>query len=190
MMIRNTAASTLVAGEKNSKMRFVVNMISATALVVSSIAIIYQVGVFAGAVIGRNMVSIKNYDPNEDGEQCVTDYSGQCQAHSTLPNKKSTVDQSHVTVFNNIIERLVAMKKTSDKDLPHGQCGLYLAPSTLPHDGLGLFSGSTIPYDHSANEYIGGAFPGYNDDEDPSLWTDLYIPIADDYKALPYQGQQ
>lgn len=74
--------------------------------------------------------------------------------------------------------------------LPNDQCGLYLAPSTLPHAGLGVFSGSAIPFDHSVNEYIGGTFPGYDDDKHPPLWTDLFIPIADDYKALPYRGQQ
>lgn len=77
-----------------------------------------------------------------------------------------------------------------NESLPHGQCGLYLAPSTLPHAGLGLFSGTAIPFDHSVNEYIGGTFPGYDDDEHPPLWTDIFIPIADEYKALPYRGQQ
>lgn len=75
--------------------------------------------------------------------------------------------------------------------LPVGQCGLYLAPSSLPHAGLGLYSGSPyIPFEHSVNEYIGGTFPGYSDDSDPPLWTDLYVPIADELKALPYRGQQ
>jgi hypothetical protein len=74
--------------------------------------------------------------------------------------------------------------------LPHGQCGLYLAPSTLPHAGLGIFSGSAIPHEQSINEYIGGTFPGHDDDVHPPLWTDIFIPIADDYKSLPYRGQQ
>ena len=78
-----------------------------------------------------------------------------------------------------------------DASLPFGQCGLYLAPSSLPHAGLGLYSGSPyIPYEQSVNEYIGGTFPGYDDDSDPPLWTDLYVPIADNLKALPYRGQQ
>ncbi len=76
------------------------------------------------------------------------------------------------------------------ESLPNGQCGVFLAPSTLPHAGLGLFSGSAIPFNHSVNEYIGGTFPGFDDDEHPPLWTDLFIPIADEYKALPYRGQQ
>ncbi|KAL3823645.1 hypothetical protein ACHAXA_009750 [Cyclostephanos tholiformis] len=74
--------------------------------------------------------------------------------------------------------------------LPHGRCGLYLAPSTLSHAGLGLYSGASIPYGSSVNEYVGGTFPGYDDVDHPPLWTDLFVPIADDYKALPYRGQQ
>ncbi|KAL3760192.1 hypothetical protein ACHAWU_001702 [Discostella pseudostelligera] len=78
-----------------------------------------------------------------------------------------------------------------DGSLPIGQCGLYLAPSSIPYAGLGLYSGSPfIPHEHSVNEYIGGTFPGYDDESDPPLWTDLYVPIADSYKALPYRGQQ
>mmetsp|Transcript_5388 Transcript_5388/g.9648 ORF Transcript_5388/g.9648 Transcript_5388/m.9648 type:complete len:365 (-) Transcript_5388:445-1539(-) len=61
-----------------------------------------------------------------------------------------------------------------DERLPHaGQCALYLAPSSLPHAGLGLFSGTSI-----------------SEKEHPSLWTDLFVPVADQYKALPYRGQQ
>lgn len=73
----------------------------------------------------------------------------------------------------------------------NNQCGLYLAPSTLPHAGLGLFSGYDIPQKHSVNEYIGF----YNDkeeeeEEEDARWTDLFIPIADEYKALPFRGQE
>jgi len=72
-----------------------------------------------------------------------------------------------------------------------GRCALFLAPSSLPHAGLGLFSGATIPFDHPVNEYIGGTFAGYDDDVDPPLWTDMFIPLGDPYyKALPYRGQQ
>ena len=71
----------------------------------------------------------------------------------------------------------------------HGQCGLYLAPSSLSRAGLGLYSGIAIPYGKSVNEYIGGTFPGYDDDVHPPLWTDMYVPISDDYKSLPYRGQ-
>ena len=74
--------------------------------------------------------------------------------------------------------------------LPPGKCGLYLAPSSLPGAGIGLYSGTRIPSDYSINEYIGGTFPGYDDDRHPPLWSDLYVPIADKYKALPYRGQQ
>ena len=72
----------------------------------------------------------------------------------------------------------------------NNQCGLYLAPSTLPHAGLGLFSGTDIPHNHSVNEYISGKFPEYDDGSDAPSWTDLFIPIVDHYKALPYRGQQ
>ena len=85
--------------------------------------------------------------------------------------------------------------RSSDDDerrgdiLPPGQCGLYLAPSSLPFAGLGLFSGTNIPADTPINEFIAGTYPGY-DPNGPPLWTDLAIPIADDRKALPYRGQQ
>eukprot|EP00985_Skeletonema_marinoi_P034209 scaffold43428_cov102-Skeletonema_marinoi.AAC.1 len=73
--------------------------------------------------------------------------------------------------------------------LPPGQCGLYLAPSSLPFAGLGIFSGTNILADTSINDFVGGTYPGY-DPSGPPLWTDIAIPIEDDYKALPYRGQQ
>ena len=92
-------------------------------------------------------------------------------------------------------------KKEEDQEdvdeLPPGQCALYLAKSSLPHAGLGLYSGVAAPAGSSLNEYIGGtSFPGDDDDEDDDddtdapLWTDLFVPISDLYKALPYRGQQ
>ena len=82
-------------------------------------------------------------------------------------------------------------EEDEEKDwIDPGKCALYLAPSSLPHAGLGIFTGIAIPYDRSVNEYIGGTFPGYNDDEDTPLWGDAQIVIADKYKALPYRGQQ
>lgn len=74
--------------------------------------------------------------------------------------------------------------------LPPGQCGLYLAPSSLPFAGLGLFSGTKISADSPINEFLGGTYPGYSGETNSPLWSDLAIPIADDYKALPYRGQQ
>ena len=87
------------------------------------------------------------------------------------------------------IARTCSGRKASGGQLPPGQCGVYLAPSTLPFAGLGLFSGTDIPVDTSINEFIGGTYPGYEKNR-PPLWTDLAIPIADDYKAVPFRGQQ
>jgi hypothetical protein len=88
--------------------------------------------------------------------------------------------------YNKILGLLTTAAKEEQEDsVVSKQCGLYLAPSTLPHAGLGLFSGTDIPQSHSVNEYI-----GFDDDNDTPIWTDLFIPIADDYKALPYRGQQ
>eukprot|EP00986_Skeletonema_menzelii_P017587 scaffold20570_cov148-Skeletonema_menzelii.AAC.8 len=96
-----------------------------------------------------------------------------------------------------VLQNLSVEARSSDDDndersgevLPPGQCGLYLAPSSLPFAGLGLFSGTSIPANTPLNNYIGGTYPGYNPN-DPPLWTDIAIPIADDYKALPFRGQQ
>ena len=75
-------------------------------------------------------------------------------------------------------DRIVDDKEEGVNELHPGQCALYLAPSSLSHAGLGLYSGTAAPLGHSINEYIGG------------LSTDLFIPISDRYKALPYRGQQ
>ncbi len=89
-----------------------------------------------------------------------------------------------------LVTAAVSMSR-GDAVLAPGQCGLYLAPSTLPFAGLGLFSGTDIPVNTPLNDYIGGTFPGHDHpNASPPLWTDLAIPIADDYKALPYRGQQ
>lgn len=75
--------------------------------------------------------------------------------------------------------------------LPPGQCGLYLAPSSLPFAGLGIYSGTVVPEDNMLNDFIGGTYPGFENEKNPTpLWTDIAIAIADDYKALPYRGQQ
>lgn len=65
---------------------------------------------------------------------------------------------------------------TNDNDNTTGnqQCLLHLAPSSLPHAGLGLFAGSTHALDTSLN----------------SNSIDKVLPILDKYKALPYRGQQ
>ena len=158
------------------------------------------------------IISAKNYGPTS--EHCVEKDGISCPVDANSTNSSDNIDTSlgperfQWTKTEKTAEILMAKKTDDDEDvdaaadnddddddddnesLPHGQCGLYLAPSTLPHAGLGLFSGSAIPFDHSVNEYIGGTFPGYDDDEHPPLWTDVFIPIADDYKALPYRGQQ
>ena len=55
------------------------------------------------------------------------------------------------------------------------QCQLYLAPSTLPHAGLGLYAGGTSP------------IPPH---QSISTHRDLVLPILDPYKAHPHRGQQ
>ena len=164
--------------------------------------------------ISVNIAAAKNYGPTREEEQQECDGkdgSTGCAAAAadesgTLPGVKIT---RKIRVKRGKEEK---PKRRKDQDrgyddeddddddddeveeeevlLPHGQCALYLAPSTLPHAGLGLFSGTSIPFDVSINEHLGGTFPGYNDDTDPPLWTDLFIAIADKYKALPYRGQQ
>eukprot|EP00578_Thalassiosira_sp_NH16_P008917 CAMPEP_0181108662 /NCGR_PEP_ID=MMETSP1071-20121207/17750_1 /TAXON_ID=35127 /ORGANISM="Thalassiosira sp., Strain NH16" /LENGTH=966 /DNA_ID=CAMNT_0023192281 /DNA_START=91 /DNA_END=2991 /DNA_ORIENTATION=- len=77
------------------------------------------------------------------------------------------------------------------------QCSLYLAPSTLPHSGLGLFSGLAIPVDESINEYTSRSpaddhAPQRDEGTDAATsWSDMFIPLGDPhYKALPHRGQQ
>ena len=76
------------------------------------------------------------------------------------------------------------------------RCGLYLAPSSLPHAGLGLYSGADVPHEASVNEHVGGGTRPDTDDGDEDaapLWTDVFVAVADlylEYKALPYRGQQ
>jgi hypothetical protein len=139
------------------------------------------------------IASAKNYGPTS--EHCVEKGGRSCPVDANSTNSSDNIDTSvgpeifQWTTTEKLAQILTAKKTDEDEDadaadydddesLPHGQCGLYLAPSTLPHAGLGLFSGSAIPFDHSVNEYIGGTFPGYDDDKHPPLWTDLFIPIG------------
>lgn len=114
------------------------------------------------------------------------------------PSKQTVHSKSRDTNGYSTRKERVAKPKNppasnaDENDLPApDQCALYLAPSTLPRGLLGLFSGHAIPKSENANVYLGGTYPGfqYDDDDDP-LWSDLYIPVADVYKTLPYRGQQ
>jgi hypothetical protein len=171
-------------------------MMAVAAAGILSIAF-YKVGVLSSEYIGRQpatnrVVPTAMTTPMEmKGEHCM--YDSCIAAPSTSISTANLFEGTNhreraAAYFDKVIESLTATAKERDKVDNH--CGLYLAPSTLPHAGLGLFSGFDIPHRHSINEYIGGTFPEYDDDKDPPLWTDLFIPIVDDYKALPYRGQQ
>lgn len=147
-------------------------------------------------VNSSGVTTAKNYGPTTD-EQCDAKTGIGCDAKDAPTNDNNTRRKRQELTpekFHTTNKKKKSSDSNNDDDddatLLPGECGLYLAPSALPHAGLGLFVGSTIPFDSSVNEYIGGTFPGYNDEEDTPLWTDLFIPIADKYKTLPYRGQQ
>lgn len=56
-------------------------------------------------------------------------------------------------------------------------CSLYLAQSTLPRAGLGLFTAKPI----AKGATVGG---------EDQRFSDPFVEIADHYKTLPYRGQQ
>ena len=133
-------------------------------------------------------------------QECQDTFSASCTANNNASDSKTVRAKAHDTKgYTTRADN--SNKKTKDEpsissngagDLPPpNTCALYLAPSTIPHAILGLFSGSSIPKDENANTYLSGTYPGfvYNEEDDP-LWSDLYIPIADVYKTLPYRGQQ
>ena len=139
-----------------------------------------------------SVTTAKNYGPTT--EQCDAKTGIGCDAADTSsssspPKNDNATRRKRQELTPEKFHTTNKKKKSSDSNnnndddddttLLPGECGLYLAPSSLPHAGLGLFAGSTIPFDSSVNEYIGGTFPGYNDEEDTPLWTDLFIPIAD-----------
>jgi len=63
-------------------------------------------------------------------------------------------------------------------------CSLYLAPSTLPGAGLGIFTAEYVPAGSSVGRNYGEQVSG------GGRLDDMFIPIADHYKTLPYRGQQ
>jgi len=64
-------------------------------------------------------------------------------------------------------------------------CSLYLAPSSIPGAGLGVYTGKDLP----AGEPILGGDTG--DSEEPyNVAGDAFVPIEDVYKTIPYRGQQ
>jgi hypothetical protein len=52
-------------------------------------------------------------------------------------------------------------------------CSLYMARSSIPNAGLGIYTGVDVPEGESISDL-----------------EDLFIPIADKYKTIPYRGQQ
>lgn len=142
------------------------------------------------AVFSSVATAHKTYSPTTKYRECTAADRG--DNFSFAYAKNHNVESSHDDSSSFVQTRLVDAKRSNDKELTfsHGQCGLYLAPSSLPHARLGLYSGIAIPFGESVNEYVGGTFPGYDDDEHPPLWTDIFIPVADHYKAHPFRGQQ
>ncbi len=133
------------------------------------------------ALLSGISVAAANKEDLDQQQQCSdTNSDGSCNASDADSTSSSQQQRQTNDETNTVGEGLI----------PPGQCALYLAPSSLPHAGLGLYSGLNIPFDQSINDYIGGTYPGYNDDDDPPLWTDLILPILDQYKALPHRGQQ
>jgi hypothetical protein len=150
--------------------------------------------------------------PSRDKEECITgDDSNNCSAKASnasdskaaIPNSNDTTNanngakaKAHDTKgYTTRSSRNEPSNQAPDKDEdslpPPNTCVLYLAPSTIPHAILGLFSGTSIPTDENANTYLSGTYPGFTYDEEESpLWSDLYIPVADVFKTLPYRGQQ
>lgn len=51
------------------------------------------------------------------------------------------------------------------------QCSLYIAPSLIPQAGMGVFTTVDIPKGSNVGE------------------AEMYIPLADKYKTIPYRGQ-
>ena len=58
-------------------------------------------------------------------------------------------------------------------------CSLYLAPSTVPGAGLGLFSGRSVPKDWSVHEFASYCEEEPEDipDAESTMWTDLFITV-------------
>ena len=56
----------------------------------------------------------------------------------------------------------------------HDECKLYMAPSSLPGAGWGLYTAQDLPEGSSVG----------------ADYADLYVPIQDRFKTLPYKGQQ
>jgi hypothetical protein len=160
-----------------------------------SIAIFYKVGVLLGNyIVILTPFEMKGSEFCYMEDSCISvPFSATTTATTTITNlfEGANHRETATAYYNKFLGLLTtatpttAAKEQQEDSVVNYQCGLYLAPSTLPHAGLGLFSGTDIPQSHSVNEYI-----GFDDDNDAPLWTDLFIPIADDYKALPFRGQQ
>ena len=158
-----------------------------------SIAIFYKVGILFGNYIAilTPMFEMKGSEFCM-GDSCIAAPFSATTTAATITNlfEGANYREAATAYYNKVLGSLLSTTpataaKEQEDNVVYNQCGLYLAPSTLPHAGLGLFSGYDIPQKHSVNEYI-----GFDDDNDAPLWTDLFIPIADEYKALPFRGQQ
>lgn len=65
-----------------------------------------------------------------------------------------------------------------------GFCSLYLARSGIPGAGLGVFTG--VDFQEGATI----AWAGVYGEQDDSWFQDILIPILDNYKTIPFRGQQ
>ena len=126
----------------------------------------------------RESIEIASKECTANDATCST--ANNASSDSIKRNSKTHDTKGYTTTTTN----------PSNNNSPPDTCTLYLAPSTIPHSILGLFSGTIIPQHESINYHLSSHVNNPYEADEESQWNDLYIPVADIYKALPYRGQQ
>ena len=137
-------------------------------------------GVSAGGGGGNGAGMPGVCDPSSSADPTTTT----TRMPSTFCSGSSNVEES--SSINNTNEQ----KKTLyDVDPFTDECTLYLAPSSIqdPRAGFGVFTADDIP----KGRKIGVSVSSNDKDKDSMLLLqDMILPIIDQYKTLPYRGQQ
>ena len=123
-----------------------------TRLVTAAAALLCSIGLFVlvtaeSSNYGTTFTTTTQgqFDANKD---CAAADAPQTQNS----HKKSSLHQEKKFHSKTVKPKNTDIDDKEERLLHHaGQCALYLAPSSLPHAGLGLFAGSAVPARTSLN---------------------------------------
>jgi hypothetical protein len=123
------------------------------------------------------LVAIAASSSNDENVTTATDGDKTCRLDDSV-GSGSCADAYHEQVVDEAGSNRKDVSTNKDELVPL-QCSLYYAPSTIPGAGWGLYTGKDLHMGDPVGIHENG-----------DAVSDILIPILDDYKTLPYRGQQ